>query len=67
MTGAWMRSLTSAWDAPPRRWRTATAGGRVDRKHRTQFKQAMDRLGIHLEPASQFCSAAAAEEQSSGD
>ena len=32
-------------------WRTAEAGGRVDRRNRTQFKQAMDRLGVHMEPA----------------
>ncbi len=32
-------------------WRTKTAGGKVDEAHPTQFKQAMDRLGIHLEPA----------------
>ena len=32
-------------------WRTAEAGGKVDRKHRTQFKRAMDRLGVHMEPA----------------
>lgn len=32
-------------------WRTAKAGGKVDEAHPTQFKRAMDRLGIHLEPA----------------
>ncbi len=32
-------------------WRTATAGSRVDEAHPTQFKQAMDRLGIHMTPA----------------
>ena len=32
-------------------WRTAQAGGKVDAAHPTQFKRAMDRLGIHLEPA----------------
>lgn len=32
-------------------WRTAKAGGKVDRAHPSQFKQAMDRLGIHMEPA----------------
>ena len=32
-------------------WRTETAGGRVDRRNPTQFKRAMDRLGVHLEPA----------------
>lgn len=32
-------------------WRTAKAGGKVDVDHPTQFKRALDRLGIHLEPA----------------
>ena len=32
-------------------WRTAETGGKVDRTHRTQFKRAMDRLGVHMEPA----------------
>lgn len=32
-------------------WRTAKAGGKVDERHPTQFKRALDRLGIHLEPA----------------
>ena len=32
-------------------WRTARAGAKVDMANPTQFKQAMDRLGVHLEPA----------------
>ena len=32
-------------------WHTAKAGGKVDKSKPTQFKKAMDRLGIHLEPA----------------
>ena len=33
------------------RRRTAEAGGRVERTHRTQLTRAMDRLGVHMEPA----------------
>ena len=32
-------------------WHTAKAGGKVDMEHPTHFKRALDRLGIHLEPA----------------
>ena len=38
-------------DASTHDWRTARAGAKVDMDNPTQFKQAMDRLGIHLEPA----------------
>ena len=38
-------------DRGSRYWRTAQAGGKVDLDHPTHFKRALDRLGIHLEPA----------------